>query len=269
MQNENRFCVYVHRNKLTNEVFYVGSGTEDRSKQRKRKSKSWNEYVAINGFYPEIVCRDMSKGDSLEMEDLLIEMCEGLVNKLKPPVTGFKLTKEILDLFYYDETSPTFLRWKKARYKTRIKDGSQAGCLTTGLGKTEKSKVTVNRKSMLVHRIIYTLHYGDIKQNYVIDHIDGDPRNNNINNLREVTPAVNSRNVKSVRNKSGFIGVRYHKRERKWLAFWHENLVQQSKGFSIRMFGEDAFRLACEYRAMKIKELNKQGAGYTERHSEI
>jgi len=250
-------------------VFYVGSGTDNRLNQRRRRSKSWNIYVDTNPFYAEIVCNNMTKLDSLEMEDLLIEMHTGLVNKLRPPVNGFKLTKEILDLFYYDETSPTFLRWKKARWRTRVKDGSQAGCLPTLLGKPEKSKVTLNRKSILVHRIIYALHYGDIKQNYVIDHIDGDPRNNNISNLREVTAGVNSRNVKPVRNTSGFVGVRYHKRERKWIAFWHENFVRKDKGFSIRMFGEDAFRLACEYRSMKIEELNKLGAGYTERHSEI
>ena len=29
---------------------------------------------------------------------------------------------------------------------------------------------------------------------------------------------------------------------------------------------EEAFRLAVEWRAARIKELNNQGAGYTERH---
>ena len=50
-------------------------------------------------------------------------------------------------------------------------------------------------------------------------------------------------------------------------ATWRENDKPKSKRFSINRLGhEEAFRLACEYREQKIRELNEQGAGYTERH---
>ena len=40
-----------------------------------------------------------------------------------------------------------------------------------------------------------------------------------------------------------------------------------SRCFTISKYGEqEAFRLAYEWREQKIKELNEQGAGYTERH---
>ena len=43
--------------------------------------------------------------------------------------------------------------------------------------------------------------------------------------------------------------------------------IERRKNFNSKGLGkEQAFKLACEYRAQKIRELNEQGAGYTERH---
>lgn len=52
------------------------------------------------------------------------------------------------------------------------------------------------RWSLLVHRIIYLAKYGMIPEGYVIDHIDGNPSNNRIRNLRAVTQRENMKNVK-------------------------------------------------------------------------
>jgi hypothetical protein len=42
---------------------------------------------------------------------------------------------------------------------------------------------------------------------------------------------------------------------------------RKSKAFNVKEYGEqEAFRLACEYRAKMIEELNAAGAGYTGRH---
>jgi len=84
MQNENRFCVYAHRNKLTNEVFYVGSGSQDRSSSKSNRSKVWNEYIRVNEFVVEILCKDLSLIDARDMEGLLIDMSTGLLNTSKP-----------------------------------------------------------------------------------------------------------------------------------------------------------------------------------------
>jgi hypothetical protein len=49
--------------------------------------------------------------------------------------------------------------------------------------------------SVLAHRIIWGLYYGEFApEDRVIDHIDGDPDNNKIDNLRVVTQEENNRN---------------------------------------------------------------------------
>jgi len=37
MQEDKNYCVYLHRNKKTNEVFYVGSGRPKRAQEKKLK----------------------------------------------------------------------------------------------------------------------------------------------------------------------------------------------------------------------------------------
>lgn len=50
-------------------------------------------------------------------------------------------------------------------------------------------------KQLLAHRVVYELTHGPIQDGLVIDHIDRDPSNNNLSNLRCVTQAVNLENV--------------------------------------------------------------------------
>ena len=54
------------------------------------------------------------------------------------------------------------------------------------------------RRSIKVHRLVYMTFVGDIPQGYQIDHIDGDASNNNLENLRCVTPRENSNNPNTV-----------------------------------------------------------------------
>ena len=57
------------------------------------------------------------------------------------------------------------------------------------------------------HRAAWMLHYGEEPQNQ-IDHINGDPSDNRIHNLRLASRVENARNVKiGTRNKTGFLGV--------------------------------------------------------------
>lgn len=66
-----------------------------------------------------------------------------------------------------------------------------------------------------VHRLIFLLHHGYLPE--FVDHIDGDPRNNRIENLRAATREENARNVKTPStNTSGKKGVYFLKESGKW-----------------------------------------------------
>lgn len=186
------------------------------------------------------------------------------------------------EVFYYDLTSPSGIRWNKnivipntlhgsTVYKRR--KGDIAGCYNK---RENRYAVKYQQKLYRVHRIIYELHYGKIEENLVIDHIDGDASNNDISNLRMCTLSVNSQNTKKrSSNKTGVNGVILSDVYRSendmtysyFAATWQENRITKYKYFSINKLGkEKAFCLACEYRSRMIAQLNEQGADYTERH---
>lgn len=74
------------------------------------------------------------------------------------------------------------------------------------------------RKGYLAHRIIWALHTGEWPTEQ-IDHINGDPADNRITNLREALGSQNQYNRgKTSKNTSGYKGVYLHKKTGKWLA---------------------------------------------------
>lgn len=119
--------------------------------------------------------------------------------------------EEALDTFEYKDGS---LYSKIERGNRKHKVGDFVGNINnTGYYRFEYK----NRKKFLVHRVIYLMHNGYMPQ--FIDHIDGNPLNNKIENLRPATKAQNCRNRgKSKTNKSGYKGVNWHKPNKKWVA---------------------------------------------------
>ncbi len=69
----------------------------------------------------------------------------------------------------------------------------------------------------LSHRIIWLMSYGEWPE--TIDHIDGDPKNNSLNNLRSVSQCANMRNQKKyLTNKTGIMGVHWVNSRSLWIA---------------------------------------------------
>lgn len=85
------------------------------------------------------------------------------------------------------------------------------GCMKKGtevgtIGKGGYLKTLIKRKPYRLHRIIFMMHHGYLPK--YLDHIDGDPANNRIENLRPATSSQNNLNRgKHKRNTSGFKGV--------------------------------------------------------------
>ncbi len=74
-------------------------------------------------------------------------------------------------------------------------------------------------KSVLVHRLIWEAFNGSIPSGMEIDHIDRNPSNNRIDNLRIATRLQNSRNNSGhSKSRSRHAGVTYHSRLKKWQA---------------------------------------------------
>lgn len=186
----------------------------------------------------------------------------------------------LTEIFYYDETSPSCLRWAvNVPYRglfggssLKRKVGDVAGCLQAPRkGAPYRWKIKYQQKAYMAHRVVYELHFGPIDSQLVIDHIDGNPENNKIENLRLVGQSVNARNVKKNRNnKTGTSGVTYRvvNNFEYYAAAWSDlNGKQKNKYFSINKLGEElALFLAEEYRQHQIDLLNLAGAGYTDRH---
>ncbi len=88
--------------------------------------------------------------------------------------------------------------------------GKQAGGFGGGY-----HRVMIDGKHQLSHRVIWKMVKGE--DPIFVDHIDGNRLNNRIENLRNVTHAVNMKNKSLYRNnKSGVPGVEYHKRDKVW-----------------------------------------------------
>jgi len=72
------------------------------------------------------------------------------------------------------------------------------------------------RKCKEVHRLL-ALHFL-VKTGDVVDHIDGNPMNNNISNLRWCSRSQNSMNSKSRKGSSKYKGVYFSKSNKGWCA---------------------------------------------------
>lgn len=176
------------------------------------------------------------------------------------------------DYVYYDETSPSYLRWKVDRWGGRIKVKSK-GDVAGGIHKIRKYwYVKIGGVNFLNHRIIFLLHNPEYcGKELLVDHLDGDRSNNNISNLRLASPSINSRNMKMRSdNSSGItgVGLRIDAGGRAyWVGRYSSNGKQVARLFSINKFGFDVAReLAIKFRTESVMNLNIRGAGYTDRH---
>lgn len=189
--------------------------------------------------------------------------------------------EDLLTLIAYSEKSPSgavYTRFNNSlRPDQRKYSGDIAGTLTNNGSGNFCWTISFRRKRYYLHRLLYKLVVGELKDDMVVDHIDGNSLNNKVENLRLVYAKINSRNRKTdPRNKSGTTGVRleYKLISGKVYEYWASHVIVgkrvKSKRFNIKTYGYDkAFCMAKNWREEMIELLNNSGAGYTDRHGTL
>ena len=116
----------------------------------------------------------------------------------------------MLEMFSYADGK---LLWrKKTSRKTVV--GNEAGTFRRNDGYRQ---IMIDRKIYRTHRLIFLYHHGWIPE--IIDHVNQDPTDNRIENLRSATRIENAYNcVMRPDNTSGTKGVIWCKNKRKWVA---------------------------------------------------
>lgn len=127
------------------------------------------------------------------------------------------LTKHLLHtLFKYKDGN---LFWKIKPCKN-IAIGKKAG----SLDKDGYVTVRYNKKSYKAHRLIFMMHYGYMP--LFLDHIDRDPSNNKVENLREVSHSENLQNKGMYKtNKSGYKYIQWFKKTNSWRLVYKKNHI--------------------------------------------
>lgn len=133
-----------------------------------------------------------------------------------------EITQELLrDVFYYENGN---LYWNIS--KPKVKKGNKAGHRR----KDGYVQVRLNGKLYLVHRLVFLYHHGHLPP--VLDHIDGNPTNNKIENIRKASTVENMRNRKINKNNTSTVkNVYFHKPSQKWQARLRVDGVNKSAGY--------------------------------------
>ena len=116
-----------------------------------------------------------------------------------------------------DGTVYSYMQTKAKKLKQRVVTQSKKGYLQVSLYNEHSKRNKKGQKipkQVYVHRLVWETFKGEIPESKQIDHIDSNPRNNNIDNLQIITPHNNM--LKYLRKKWGGIGVDYFKEIREY-----------------------------------------------------
>ncbi|GFM52032.1 endonuclease [Pseudomonas cichorii] len=102
--------------------------------------------------------------------------------------------EKALEHVFYDETSPSGLRWFESGTGRRA-DLMVGSPTHEGYWRVSAKCLGTGSTLIHVHRLIWEMHYGPIPDGLIIDHRDGNPANNLISNLRLSDTKRNALNV--------------------------------------------------------------------------
>jgi hypothetical protein len=117
------------------------------------------------------------------------------------------ITQEFLHKMYEYRNGVLYKKPQSKRSKSNLIAGT--------IRKDGYVRLSINNKLYYSHRFIYMMFYGEMP--IQIDHIDGNPSNNKIENLRKANNFQNSLNKSITKaNTSGYKNVYWHKSASKW-----------------------------------------------------
>jgi hypothetical protein len=130
--------------------------------------------------------------------------------------------KELYGLFHYDEDTGVFVRRKSSF-------GATAGRINTKPNGDGYIRIQIRGKRYKAHVLAWLYVYGKLP-NGNIDHINRNPADNRISNLREATHGQNCRNAtKYKNNRTGYKGV-FRRRNGSYRAYITYNHVRYNLG---------------------------------------
>jgi len=186
------------------------------------------------------------------------------------PAPNKELTADFFDRYFWYKPDSGLLIWKPREVnlfpnerQMKVWNSRQAfnkaGSISRQVGGYEFVKVILAKNTFKAHRIIAVMSgllekYGD---DLVIDHIDGNPKNNKLENLRAVSQVTNLRNRKKTNSKTGKIhGVNYHELSGKW----HVSIGRGKGSKNFIGYYDDWFDAVCARKSAESE------LGYTNRH---
>ena len=140
--------------------------------------------------------------------------------------------KQLQEMLDYDKDTGIF------KWKDNVKGvGGKIAGYTNSKGYVF---IRIKNKLYRAHRLAWIYEYGEISDKE-IDHIDNNPNNNKINNLRLCTSSENKQNMKKRKdNTSGVKGLHWYKAYNKWQV----NLTKNKKTKCYGYF-DDLFEACC------------------------
>jgi hypothetical protein len=129
--------------------------------------------------------------------------------------------EQALKFFEYKDG---ILYWKLMPYKRNELIGAEAGTLDGG-----RRQITINKKHYKTHRLVYLMFHGYMPKE--VDHIDNNPLNNRIENLRPANRSEQCCNTRLRKDStSGIKGVSWDKNRDKWVVTVTKNKKTMFRG---------------------------------------
>jgi len=159
-------------------------------------------------------------------------------------------------LFWRERTTSDFRDGKRSKeWRCKLWNKKYAGKQAFSTNARGYIVGTVDEVGLRANRVAWAIHFGEWPENEV-DHKNGDPSDNRLENLRDVSQVENLRNCRRRKDStSGHTGVHWHKASGKWQAHG----VSNGRRHHIGLFNdiEDAVAARGEFSVQN---------GYTNRH---